>query len=75
MLTHFRSLLLEKNGYAVSSTQVQRLACWTRASVAAAGWNRDGVDCATVADTDEVLAARAYIKGRGGDPCVRYALA
>ena len=50
---------------------MRRLACWTRASVAASGWTRDGVDCATVPDTDEVLAARAYIQGRGGDPCVR----
>lgn len=43
---------------------VRRVRCWTDVT----GWTADGVDCDEAKGT--ILAVKAYIYGRGGDPCV-----
>jgi len=47
--------------------QVRRLRCWTEAGVRRHGWTAEGEDCTGAHD---VLAAKAYFYGRGGDPCI-----
>eukprot|EP00933_Yihiella_yeosuensis_P039490 TRINITY_DN3353_c1_g1_i1.p1 TRINITY_DN3353_c1_g1~~TRINITY_DN3353_c1_g1_i1.p1 ORF type:complete len:322 (+),score=66.04 TRINITY_DN3353_c1_g1_i1:41-1006(+) len=45
--------------------QVRRVRCWTNVT----SWTPEGVDCSEAKGT--ILAVKAYVQGRGSDPCVR----
>jgi len=49
-----------------SEMRVERVACWTpEGSTDGKNWSKIGVQCTG----GSILAARAYIQGRGGNPC------